>query len=186
MRRLVAFLRDGTLETRNRKGIRRDWLRGDTFEARLRRLASRLPILWDGTVLDGKLITERFAGTMAALHGSRRHREELRFVVFDVPYLAGVDLRGLTWRTRRERLELIAQAFEPPYDLSAVVPPDPSLVDAMIAGELDGIVLKDRTAPYRDGSRRGWTKVKDPAGTRGSRGGSPGRWAPWSGASSNA
>jgi ATP-dependent DNA ligase len=72
VRGLLAFLSDGMMETRNRRGIRRDWLRGDGFEAGLRRLAQRLPILWDGTVLDGELIAGRFAGTMAALHGSRR------------------------------------------------------------------------------------------------------------------
>jgi ATP-dependent DNA ligase len=32
----------------------------------------------------------------------------------------------------------------------------------MIAGELEGLVLKDRTSKYRDGSRVGWVKVKDP------------------------
>jgi ATP-dependent DNA ligase len=42
------------------------------------------------------------------------------------------------------------------------VPPDRSLAAAMIAGELEGIVLKDRTSTYRDGSRTGWVKVKDP------------------------
>lgn len=31
----------------------------------------------------------------------------------------------------------------------------------MLDGELEGLVLKDRTAPYRDGSRAGWWKVKD-------------------------
>jgi hypothetical protein len=79
----VAFLPDRKMETRNRQGIRRDWLRGDGFETALRRLAQRLPILWDGTVLDGELLANRFAGTMAALHGSRRHRDDLRYVVFD-------------------------------------------------------------------------------------------------------
>lgn len=87
-RGLVAFVPRGIMETRNRRGVRRDWLRGDGFEAGLRRLAQRLPILWDGTVLDGELIAGRFAGTMAALHGSARHRDQLRFVVFDVPYRA--------------------------------------------------------------------------------------------------
>jgi hypothetical protein len=28
-------------------------------------LANRLPILWQGNVLDGELIADRFAGTMA-------------------------------------------------------------------------------------------------------------------------
>jgi hypothetical protein len=35
----------------------------------LRRLADRLPISWHGTVLDGELIADRLAGTMAALLG---------------------------------------------------------------------------------------------------------------------
>jgi hypothetical protein len=49
VRTLVVYGSDG-LETRNRGGIRRDWLRGDDFERGLRRLADRLPILWRGTV----------------------------------------------------------------------------------------------------------------------------------------
>lgn len=110
----VVYGPGGTLETRNRRGERRDWLRGDAFEGGLRRLADRLPILWHGTVLDGELVADRFAGTMAALLGSKRHRDNLRFVVFDVPVLAGVDLRPLPWTERRERLELLAQAFDGP------------------------------------------------------------------------
>ena len=102
-----------------------------------------------GTVLDGELIAERFAGTMAALQGSRRRRDAIRFVVFDVPYLAGVDLRPLPWQDRRARLELVAKAFEPPYELSPVVTPDPSLVEAMTEGRLEGIVVKDRSSTYR-------------------------------------
>jgi ATP-dependent DNA ligase len=31
----------------------------------------------------------------------------------------------------------------------------------MIEGKLEGIVLKDRTSPKRDGSRARWWKVKD-------------------------
>jgi bifunctional non-homologous end joining protein LigD len=161
VRGLVVFLPDRTVETRNRHGVSRDWLRGDAFEAGLRRLAERLPILWDGTVLDGELIAGRFAGTMAALHGSRRFRDELRFVAFDVPFLAGVELRPLPWEERRERLELLSKAFEPPFVLSPVVTPDPALAEAMIAGEMEGLVLKDRRSTYRDGSRVGWQKVKD-------------------------
>jgi ATP-dependent DNA ligase len=38
----------GTIETRNRRGEKRGWVRGDAFEAGLRRLAAKLPILWMG------------------------------------------------------------------------------------------------------------------------------------------
>ena len=134
------------METRNRRGERRDWLRGDAFECGLRRLANRLPILWHGTVLDGELIAGRFAGTIAALYGSKRDRDRLRFVAFDVPVLAGVDLRSLPWQVGRERLELLARAFDVPLELSPVAAPSRTLVDQMQDGRLEGIVLKDRTS----------------------------------------
>lgn len=162
VRGLIVFRPDGIVETRNRRGQVRDWQRHRPFAAGLRRLAQRLPILWDGTVLDTELVAERFSGTMAALQGSARHGDALRVHVFDVPMLAGVDFRPMSWQERRERLELLAQAFEDPYQLVPVVGPDTSLVVDMAAGVLEGIVLKDRRSTYRDGSRAGWSKVKDP------------------------
>jgi ATP-dependent DNA ligase len=162
VRCLLSFS-NGTLETRNRRGIRRDWLRGDSFEDGLRRLADALPILWRGTVLDGELTAGRFQWTMAAILGSKRSRPSLHFVAFDVPILAGVDLRGLTWHDRRDRLELLSRAFQEPYELSRVIEPTVALALDMAEGRLEGIVLKDRHGPYRDGSRRGWSKVKDPS-----------------------
>src|SRR4051812_6930202 len=80
VRGLVAFLPDRTVETRNRRGERRTWLRGQPLDTALRRLGRRLPILHDGTVLDGELVADRFADTMSALHGSKRHGERLRYV----------------------------------------------------------------------------------------------------------
>jgi bifunctional non-homologous end joining protein LigD len=78
-----------------------------------------------------------------------------------VPVLAGVDVRRLPWSDRRERLELLGQAFDVPIELSPVVEPTRALALDMADGRLEGIVLKDRTSPYRDGSRAGWFKVKD-------------------------
>ena len=94
VRGLVIYQPEHVLEMRNRRGEKRDWLRGDPFERGLRRLAERLPNLWEGTVLDGELTAGRFEGTMSALLGSKRFRPSLRFVVFDVPMLLGADLRG--------------------------------------------------------------------------------------------
>jgi ATP-dependent DNA ligase len=37
-----------------------------------------------------------------------------------------------------------------------------ALAERVLSGELEGVVLKDRQAPYRSGSRRGWAKVKAP------------------------
>jgi bifunctional non-homologous end joining protein LigD len=161
VRGLVVYQPERVLEMRNRRGQRRDWLRGDEFEAGLRRLADRLPNVWQGTVLDGELTAGRFEGTMSALLGSKRFRPALRFVVFDVPILLGTDLRDLPWDERRDRLELLAQAFEVPLELSPIIEPSTSLVADMTDGRLEGIVLKDRTSTYRGGTRVGWSKVKD-------------------------
>jgi hypothetical protein len=89
VRGLVTFAPDGTLTTRNRRGEVRGWLRQQPLAVELRALGRRLPMLHDGTVLDGELVADRFAGTMAALMGSRTHGDGLQFVVFDVPILAG-------------------------------------------------------------------------------------------------
>jgi ATP-dependent DNA ligase len=163
VRCLLTFQPDRTVETRNRHGLRRDWLRGDAFESGLRKLPGSLPILWRGTILDGELPAGRFQWTMAAILGSKRYRPSLRFVVFDVPVLAGTDLRKLGWQDRRERLELLARAFQEPYELSPVIEPSVALALDMAEGRREGIVLKDRHGSYRDGSRRGWSKVKDPS-----------------------
>jgi ATP-dependent DNA ligase len=98
---------------------------------------------------------------MSALFGSKRFRPSLRFVVFDVPVLLGTDLHELPWQERRQRLELLARAFDVPLELSPLVDPSVSLVEHMEDGRLEGIVLKDRTSTYRDGTRGGWSKVKD-------------------------
>lgn len=48
-------------------------------------------------------------------------------------------------------------AIEPKID----VQPAPSLAEDMAAGLIEGILLKDRRSTYRDGSRAGWSKLKD-------------------------
>ena len=73
VRGLLVFRPDGVVETRNQSGQVRDWQRYKPFATGLRRLVQRLPILWDGTVLDAELIAGRFAGTMAARQGTARH-----------------------------------------------------------------------------------------------------------------
>jgi ATP-dependent DNA ligase len=161
VRGIVSLLPGGLVEVRNRRGKIRDWFRRSSLPDAFRLLGARVPLLWDGTVLDGELTAGRFTTTMAALYGSKEHAASLRFVVFDMPAFAGVDLRHEPWQRRRDRLELLARAFDVPLLLSPVVDPSTDLVAEMALGDLEGIVIKDRSAPYRAGSRAAWTKVKD-------------------------
>jgi ATP-dependent DNA ligase len=48
-----------------------------------------------------------------------------------------------------------------PLELSPLVDPSVSLIEQVTDARLEGIVLKDRTSAYRDGTRAGWSKVKD-------------------------
>ena len=79
-------------------------------------------------------------------------------MVFDVPILVGADLRPLPWQERRERLELLGRAFDVPFELSPVVEPSAALAEQMVDGQLEGLVVKDRCSPYRDGSRSGGSR----------------------------
>jgi bifunctional non-homologous end joining protein LigD len=101
------------------------------------------------------------SGYVVQVMPARTYRPDLRFIVFDVPILLGTDLRALPWQERRERLELLARAFDVPLELSPLVDPSVSLVEQMVDGRLEGIVLRDRSSTYRDGTRVGWSKVKD-------------------------
>jgi hypothetical protein len=172
VRGLVVYQPERVLEMRNRRGEKRDRLRGDAFEAGLLRLADRLPILWEGTVLDGELTAGRFEGTMSALLGSKRFRPSLRFVVFDVPVLLGADLRSLPWHARRERLELFANAFDVPLELSPLVEPSVSLVADMTDGRPEGTVLKTGRRATATGRASAGRRSRTGAGTSARRGGS--------------
>jgi hypothetical protein len=59
------------IEVRNRRGQSPDWFRHEPFRRGVRSLADRLPILWQGSVLDGELTAGRFSATMAALYGCK-------------------------------------------------------------------------------------------------------------------
>jgi ATP-dependent DNA ligase len=153
VRGLLTFTPEHVVEMRNRHGVPRHWFRGDAFEAGFRRLAGRLPILWKGPVLDGVLTTGRFGTTMSALlYGSSPSTSRL----------AGVDVRPLPWDERRERLELVAGAFDVPLELSPIVEPSRALAIDITDGRLERLVLKDRPSRYKDGTRAGWSKVNDP------------------------
>jgi ATP-dependent DNA ligase len=100
---------------------------------------------------------------MSTLLSSKRFRPSPRFVVFDVPVLLGTELRSLPRQERRERLALLGPAFDVPLQLSTLVIPPVSRVEQMSDGRVEGIVLKDRTSIYRDGTRVRWSKVKEPS-----------------------
>ena len=160
VRGLVVYQPERILEMRNRRGDRRDWLRGDAFEAGLRRLADRLPNLGRhrprrGT--DRRSVRRNDVGlarvealpTVAPVRRVRRAGPARNRPPW--PPLAGA---ARPTRTPRARLRRPVGAQPAGRSVRVAGRADTD-------GRLEGIVLKDRTSTYRDGTRVGWSKVKD-------------------------
>jgi bifunctional non-homologous end joining protein LigD len=127
----------------------------------------------DDAVLDGELIALDEAGTPSFVRLSQRihvrqaqrarrlvSRLPVTYMIFDVLRWDGVDMRGRSYRQRRDVLEGLA--LTGPHWL---VPP--SLDDGQVAlsaaldNGLEGVVAKRLSAPYRPGRRsEHWIKVK--------------------------
>jgi bifunctional non-homologous end joining protein LigD len=162
VRALVTF-QGGSIQVRGLRGHRRLRRRGfRELRAELEALAERLPVLRAGSTLDGELHAGSFARTVRLVHGVQPSEDRLRLVVFDLPALGGMDLRDEPWERRRAQLEQLARAFGPALRLCPLLRPSRALAAAVLRGDLEGIVIKDRHAPYRSGSRSGWAKLKAP------------------------
>jgi hypothetical protein len=57
----------------------------------------------------------------------------------------------------------VLRSREKGYGQTPLVDASRALAEHMAYRRVKGIVLKDRTSTYRDGSRRGWSNVKDPS-----------------------
>lgn len=161
VRALITFLPDKTIVIRNRYGENKGRLSNTPrLEAALRELAEWVPGLWQGSVIDGELVGKTWNETMHLLGGAGRNESGLRFVSFDLPYLAGEDLRSLTWTERRTRLELVARHFAEPIELVGLLQPTVDLAELIWQAGGEGLIVKDRTASYRPGDRSAWGKIK--------------------------
>jgi bifunctional non-homologous end joining protein LigD len=159
--RMQLRVEAGVAVLRTRKGL--DWT---TRFAAIAREARKLP---DG-IYDGEIVAldangaPDFAALQAALSDGRD--DALIFFVFDLLFAAGEDLRALPLSERKERLNAILKSTD--KGRLRYVEHFSSGGDAVLQSAcrmaLEGIVSKNRNAPYtseRDGS---WTKAKCRAG----------------------
>lgn len=120
-----------------------------------------LGFLPDDTILDGEVIclndpTSPAVATALALPG----QAGLQFVAFDILRLAGHDLTGLPWTSRRELLEKAAEGFTTnSVKLLGYQPAKPEIHEAWLGAGFEGSVAKRKDSTYRPG-QRGWAKVK--------------------------
>ena len=156
------------------------WSRGEeVMTDRFPELAASLDHLPDGTVLDGEVLAWRgaaplpFAALQKRIGRKTVPKGVLRdapavFMAYDILEENGADLRALPTGDRRARLATLLDPLPPQSALRlspAIQAADWSDLAAARAAAretgAEGLMLKRRAAPYRDGRRRGdWWKWK--------------------------
>ncbi|RYZ36876.1 MAG: DNA ligase D [Myxococcaceae bacterium] len=141
--------------------------RGNDLSSRFGRITASLRTLpVTDVVVDGEVIAlDKKGRSDFQLLQHTEEGAEQRFVVFDVLWLDGEDLRGLPYEERRARLEKLMASVELPLMASErlELPLSRALTEARRKG-WEGIVAKRRDSPYT-GTRSGdWLKLKVVAG----------------------
>jgi bifunctional non-homologous end joining protein LigD len=117
---------------------------------------------------DFPLLQKRMNVTRPSAVEKAAREIEISFIIFDVLYLDGRDLRKTLWEQRRERLETLAPLLPPTCRLSPVQlgskhknQGGEEMLDVARQKGLEGIVGKKINALYEAGERSGsWVKIK--------------------------
>ncbi|GEN05453.1 ATP-dependent DNA ligase LigD phosphoesterase module /ATP-dependent DNA ligase LigD polymerase module [Myxococcus fulvus] len=157
--RALAALVGGKLALRSR--------RGNDLSKRFPALAEALRELRvKDVVLDGEIVAldakgrSRFQLLQQGLEGV-----EQRFVVFDIPWLDGEDLRSLPLEERRARLERVMKRVKLPLQLSERIElPMKRALDQARRKGWEGLIAKRRGSTYVDTRSGDWLKLKVVAG----------------------
>jgi ATP-dependent DNA ligase len=167
VRGLVVFDKTsevGDLQIWNRSGQNKGRLLNTPgLRDELVNIAEALPSFWDGTVLDGELVAETWNQTMHLLGGDGQTESGLKFIVFDIPYFEGQDMREYPWSMRRRILESVLTKFTTNDTIIQISKLLPKTLDEVMeiwerGGE--GVVIKLIDAAYYGGSRNYWFKLK--------------------------
>jgi bifunctional non-homologous end joining protein LigD len=142
--------------------------RGYDWSARFSSIAEDLKSLAASqAILDGEVVVQNQRG-LSDFHElqsdlSAGRTDRLLYLVFDVLYVDGIDLRQSALIERREVLArlLASCAAETRIRLSEYLEADPAAVfQQACAMNLEGIVSKQPDSPYRSGEQDSWIKVK--------------------------
>ncbi|HET7884680.1 MAG TPA: DNA ligase D, partial [Bradyrhizobium sp.] len=155
---------DGAATLKTRKGL--DWT--DKFEA-IAEAGAALP----DAMIDGEIVAldhngaPNFSALQAAISDGKTDR--LVFYAFDLLFAEGEDLRRLPLVERKARLKRLIEALprKAAKSIRYVEHFEANGEDVLQSAkklELEGIVSKKLSAPYRSGRSESWTKCKSRAG----------------------
>ena len=157
--RILARLSQGTVTLVTRGGL--DWT--ERFEGPVTEALAALPV--DTAILDGEIVVESghggsdFSALQADLSAGRKDR--FVFYAFDLLFLDGEDLRDKALLSRKEKLARLIGDGRPALRWSEHFEESGDLVLTHACRlSLEGVVSKDRTAPYKAGRNRLWIKSK--------------------------
>lgn len=162
--RMLADLVDGAVRLRSRNQL--DWT--PDFPAIVQAIEA-LPV--SDARLDGELVAldakgaSDFALLQRTLQGTSN--ASLRYAVFDLPGIAGVDLSRAPLLARKRLLETLlenAAADAPLFYSQHVLGHGNEVFAASAAQGLEGIISKDTASPYTQGRSAHWVKIKHAQG----------------------
>jgi len=156
--RVVARIANGEVRLFTRNG--NDWT------AKLKHIAAALATLaLDNAWLDGEIVMldandrPSFQLLQNAFESSRT--EKIQFFLFDIPYLNGFDLRSTRLDERRRVLEQLLASAKPPLVFSATLDmPVAQLYKHACDLQLEGLIGKRNSSPYRSTRSNDWIKLK--------------------------
>lgn len=162
--RVSAYKVGDKVTIRTRRG--HDWTA--SFPAIVDAVAA-LPV--GSAVLDGEAVVLDEAGRsdynalIKAIGGrsGRKASRDVLMMAFDLLYFDGHDLRRMDQEDRRRLLEeLVGEDAAGSLRLSQEIATDDpdALLATACAHDLEGIIAKDRTAPYKSGRGGEWIKIK--------------------------
>jgi len=161
-RLLIAAARD-SVKVFTRKGL--DW--SDKFQPLVTAFAALdlPPCLIDGEVVaydeEGNPDFSSLQNVLKRGHGSQKQSDKFAFHAFDLLEANGEDLTKLPNIERKERLEGLLKAAQPPIHVADhVIGAGEKLFKAMCDAGQEGIISKAIDAPYRSTRSKSWVKVK--------------------------
>lgn len=170
--RVLAFIEDGKVRLRNRNGVDTT----DRFPEVVERLAALYPV---GTrVFDGEMLCfDPDSGKPTFARISKRDRTgspvkidvlarqmPATYMVFDLLWFEGDDLRAQPLSARLALLKVDAARFASDEDsrlaLSMFSDDGAAMWNVIKTKGMEGLIAKDKLAPYRGGRAPAWVKLK--------------------------
>ncbi|HLF71602.1 MAG TPA: non-homologous end-joining DNA ligase [Dehalococcoidia bacterium] len=156
--RALAFVKDGRVEIKSRRGIDMTKQYAPVAEALARQPAQTI-------VLDGEVCALDEGGVprfqLLQTYGKSGGETPLVYFVFDLLYLDGYDLRAVPLRERKALLETHLRSSENVRLVSYVEEDGPAVEKTARRLGFEGVVGKRSNSPYQGGVRgRTWLKVK--------------------------